>query len=471
MVRGSSFQGRGGDDGGGAFLTRLPLFKGLTEEQLSEVASRVAVRHYSRNDEVIRQGSPVESVFIVESGMVAVTRTSLVTGETHALAYLREGDLLGEIELLTGPRNLTTATATALTQAVLLELKGQDFLDLLQRENSVAVELARVLARRLKATTERIGTDDGMANRVCVLVGNGRGAGVTTLGTALSLSLSASTQNATVYTEYPDASGLPGSFSFAPGPHPAGFDVAVPDSAEHSVPGLRSSIFVDQLTLAYPNIVVGLTGEPDASLDYLLERTDQVVIVTSPAPSDAEPLAELAARLKQFLHADRTSLYIVSNRPSEEYSSYPAPPYADFDVPYLADLPAPVHLAADNQPAALSAVADTLSDRLKRTNQVRMYIPTTVDVDQQLDTSAYVTQALELLGELFGGATSDSAEGVWRSEHDGLVGETVYIVTSYVTRSDLDRHLERILDFVDRLKHELKQEAMALEVNEKLMLI
>jgi RNA binding exosome subunit len=100
-----------------------------------------------------------------------------------------------------------------------------------------------------------------------------------------------------------------------------------------------------------------------------------------------------------------------------------------------------------------------------------MYIPTTMDVDRQIDTSLYVQRALELLGDLFGGATSDDAKGVWKSDTEGLVGETVYIVTSYVTQTDLDRHLARIVDFVEGLKRELKQEAMALEVNEKLMLI
>ncbi|HYP21928.1 MAG TPA: hypothetical protein VEY08_17800, partial [Chloroflexia bacterium] len=126
---------------------------------------------------------------------------------------------------------------------------------------------------------------------------------------------------------------------------------------------------------------------------------------------------------------------------------------------------------AEGLPPALSSVAATLADRVKRTNQVRMYIPTTMDVDRQIDTSLYVQRALDLLGDLFGGATSDDAKGVWKSDTEGLVGETVYIVTSYVTQTDLDRHLARIVDFVEGLKHELKQEAMALEVNEKLMLI
>ncbi|MDQ3930242.1 MAG: cyclic nucleotide-binding domain-containing protein [Chloroflexota bacterium] len=444
------------------------------ERQVKEFGSRVQRRHYSRNEEVVREGSPADKVYIISHGMLAVTRTSPLTGETHHLAYLKPGDLLGELEALEGPHSLATATATAVTQVDLLEIGSADFLDMLQRENWVLMDLSRKLAQRLRATTERLGTDDGMANRVCLIIGNERGVGVTTLGMAMSQSLAASTQNPTVYVEYPDGSRLSDLSRFASesqvARHPGGFDLALPNTDEATTPGLNSSIFFDQLLLSYPNLVVGLTSEPNESLRYLLERTDEVVIITSPVPPDTGSLFVSPGMLKQMLRADQTSVYVVTNRRNLAYTATPAPLYADFDIPFIPELPPPNELGS-NLPAALSEVVATLVDRLKRTNQVRVYIPTTVDVDQQLDTSAYVQEALELLGNLFGGATSDSAQGVWKSESAGLVGETVYIVTSYVTKSDLDRHLERILDFVDRMKRELKQEAMALEVNERLMLI
>ncbi|HVG00789.1 MAG TPA: Crp/Fnr family transcriptional regulator [Chloroflexia bacterium] len=460
------------------FLGQTGLFSGLPAERLSVMAAGMEPRHYNRNQEILRQGSVTGEVYVVKRGIVAVTRASTLTGETHMLAYLMEGALLAELEFLSSGQGVATAaaTATALTEIDVLVMRGQDFLDLLQSESSVALGLARELARRLRATNERIGTGDGLENKVCLVIGNGRGAGVTTIGTALALSLAASTQDPSAYTEYPDAARLQAELGFVAGPrpyrHPGGFYAPIaPDTEEPFLPALRATLFFDQLALSYPNIVIGLTGEPDASLAYLLERTDQVVIVTSPGPAEAASLTALLSRLKGLLHSDRSSLYIASNRPAPGDANLPLPSYADFDVPYLEDLPAPAAMRAEGLPPVLSSVAATLADRVKRTNQVRMYIPTTMDVDRQIDTRLYVQRALELLGDLFGGATSDDAKGVWKSDTDGLVGETVYIVTSYVTQTDLDRHLARIVDFVEGLKHELKQEAMALEVNEKLMLI
>jgi hypothetical protein len=120
---------------------------------------------------------------------------------------------------------------------------------------------------------------------------------------------------------------------------------------------------------------------------------------------------------------------------------------------------------------AYEAMTSTLADRLGRTNQISLFIPTTIDVDQAVDTSLYVDRALAFLGRCFGGATTTQARGVWNSQQAGLVGESIHIVRSYATQVDLDKSLQSILDFVGQLKIEMRQEAMAVEINQKLMLI
>ena len=55
-----------------------------------------------------------------------------------------------------------------------------------------------------------------------------------------------------------------------------------------------------------------------------------------------------------------------------------------------------------------------------------------------MDTGAYVQRTLNFLGDLFGGATANTADaqGVWKSDTEGLVDETIYIVRTYVTQAD-----------------------------------
>src|SRR5437763_1011666 len=230
-------------------------------------------RHYSRGDVIIRQSAPASDVSFIKHGMVEISRAATVTQEKHTLAYLRRGDLLGEVAALSNLEGLASATAAAITRVDLLTMKSAEFIELLETEGRVALALSRVLARRLKATTERVGTDDGMENRVSLVIGNGRGSGVTTVGLALAVSLASSTGNSTTYTEYPDSSRL-SSLSSGHGSqsHLYGVAISTPANSDDGnvSPSLRTTLFAEQLTASYPNIVFGLTGDLDHSLDYLL---------------------------------------------------------------------------------------------------------------------------------------------------------------------------------------------------------
>ncbi len=47
----------------------------------------------------------------------------------------------------------------------------------------------------------------------------------------------------------------------------------------------------------------------------------------------------------------------------------------------------------------------------------------------------------------------------------------INVVQTFVTKSDIDRHLGDVLAFVEQLKTDLNQEAMALEINHNIMLV
>ena len=62
-------------------------------------------------------------------------------------------------------------------------------------------------------------------------------------------------------------------------------------------------------------------------------------------------------------------------------------------------------------------------------------------------------------------------KGIWNSNDIGLVGEKLFKVHTYTTSVDLKKFLDEVVDFVREIKEELKQEAMAMEINQKLTLI
>ena len=122
-------------------------------------------------------------------------------------------------------------------------------------------------------------------------------------------------------------------------------------------------------------------------------------------------------------------------------------------------------------PEAVAQVVNSLIDRIERTHQLAISIPTTLAGDQAANTSPYVERTLALLGPRFDGATSKQAHGVWHRKMVGLVCEDVYLVQTYATDADLMQYLDEVVAYVRGIKRELQQEAMALEMDQKLILI
>jgi hypothetical protein len=96
---------------------------------------------------------------------------------------------------------------------------------------------------------------------------------------------------------------------------------------------------------------------------------------------------------------------------------------------------------------------------------IKIYVPSTIDVSIASDNSEYVDKTLEFLSELFGGATTSKAFGAWLSNDLKLVKEKIDLVFSYCDQTALDFHIDKIYNYCMGLKYMLKQEAIALEVN------
>jgi hypothetical protein len=253
--------------------------------------------------------------------------------------------------------------------------------------------------------------------------------------------------------------------------HPAGYDVYVHREALTMPPTVRVTLLIDELISSYANIVVGLPPEVNDASYYMLERADQIIIVTPPTEDAWRKVEALHERLQQKIHPEKTSLFIVVNHRHPTYAAVKSMPHADATIFFEATMPALAQQTPQGLPETLAKTAEMLADRLGRNNQISVYIPTTVDINQTIDTTAYVQKTLAFLGKRFGGATSSQAHGVWNSEEAGLVSETVHIVRSYTTQADLDRYLADIMEYMETLKKDLSQEAMAVEVNQKLILV
>jgi hypothetical protein len=112
-----------------------------------------------------------------------------------------------------------------------------------------------------------------------------------------------------------------------------------------------------------------------------------------------------------------------------------------------------------------------LVNAFKLHGKVTVYVPSTLNVNEEIDSTVYVDRVASNLSIWFGGATSTPALGYWQSTEKGLVKERTTLVFAYCDTESLDQHIEELVELCETLKEEMKQEAVALEINGELYFI
>ena len=112
-----------------------------------------------------------------------------------------------------------------------------------------------------------------------------------------------------------------------------------------------------------------------------------------------------------------------------------------------------------------------LKNCFKLSSKVTVYIPSTADINKEIDNTEYVNKTATLLSECFGGATSTPALGYWTSPTAGLVKEKTTLVFAYADEKSLNENLDKVITWCENVKAELSQDAIALELNGEMYFI
>jgi CRP/FNR family transcriptional regulator, cyclic AMP receptor protein len=123
-------------------LRKVPLFAGLDEKELEEIASSMRERRFKAGDTVTQEGAGGVGFFVVEEGQADVA----VGGE--AKGSVGPGDYFGEIALINeSPR---TATLTARTDMVCYGMTPWDFRPLVESNSAIAWKLLTAMAEKMR---------------------------------------------------------------------------------------------------------------------------------------------------------------------------------------------------------------------------------------------------------------------------------------------------------------------------------
>ena len=128
-------------------LRRLPLFAGLTPEQIEVIGAGSHFASLARGEVLFHQGDPVRGFFFVLRGQVQLAVSS-AEGAEKVVEIVAAGESFGEAVVFDGLRYPVTSTALVATD--LLAVSSAAVLDLLDRDPAFARRMLANMAVRLR---------------------------------------------------------------------------------------------------------------------------------------------------------------------------------------------------------------------------------------------------------------------------------------------------------------------------------
>jgi Fe-S-cluster-containing hydrogenase component 2/thioredoxin reductase/CRP-like cAMP-binding protein len=116
-----------------------------TLKELRTIAARVTLRRFKAGEVLFREGEVGDSLFVLRSGGVALSRKK--GAEQMLVAEVRSGHLVGEMALMGDPVRRETATTTVAADAI--EIKRKEFLELARREDARLDPLQKDVSKRV----------------------------------------------------------------------------------------------------------------------------------------------------------------------------------------------------------------------------------------------------------------------------------------------------------------------------------
>ncbi|MBM3326672.1 MAG: Crp/Fnr family transcriptional regulator [Calditrichaeota bacterium] len=134
-------------------LRTFPLFSDLNAAELEFVSKAMVLRKFRKNNLIIFEDDVGNSLFVIKSGRVKISRTAQ-DGSEAILAILGLGDFFGELSVIDGLGR--SASVISIDDVELLMLRRVDFLDLLERIPKIAISLLKELAGRIRKSDSHI---------------------------------------------------------------------------------------------------------------------------------------------------------------------------------------------------------------------------------------------------------------------------------------------------------------------------
>ncbi len=129
------------------------LFEGLSGEEIETIAKLIFEKKYGKGETIFFEGDEADGFYIVSSGQIKVFKINPM-GKEHILHIFGPGEPVGEVPVFS--RQPFPANAEALEKSSTLFFPRKDFVALIEKNPSIALNMLAVLSRRLRQFATQI---------------------------------------------------------------------------------------------------------------------------------------------------------------------------------------------------------------------------------------------------------------------------------------------------------------------------
>jgi len=132
-------------------MATSPIFKPLSADQRKTLIEQFKSREVPANEKILEEGQKGDGLYMLLSGRVEVAKKT--DGKKQVLAHLKEGDVFGEMSLLTNQP--VSASIKTLRKSIVLKLPRKTFAEIVSTHPQLLAHISELSDERLK-TTEAI---------------------------------------------------------------------------------------------------------------------------------------------------------------------------------------------------------------------------------------------------------------------------------------------------------------------------
>ena len=134
-------------------IEHVPIFKGLSHEEMTEIAQISSTRSFKKGEMVYRAGDEGGTLFVLYTGRVKLYRLN-AGGKEQVLRVVESGEFIGELSLFSSLA--LTDYAQALEDTTMCVLQGARLKELMTKYPSIALKVMDELSRRLEQAESQV---------------------------------------------------------------------------------------------------------------------------------------------------------------------------------------------------------------------------------------------------------------------------------------------------------------------------